>query len=56
MITQEKIYDYLRPIIEACVGRLAMQILQTIKNKGTFSEAVASTQKSVNDLGIDILQ
>lgn len=56
MITQEELSNNLRTIIESCVGRLAIQILQTIKTNGTFSDAVSNTQKSVNDLGINILQ
>ena len=56
MITQEKINNYLRPIIETCVEKLSIQILQTINNGGTFSDAVAGTQKAVNELGIDVLQ
>ena len=56
MITQEEISSKLKVIIEACVAKLSMQILEIVNCRGTFSAAVASTQKIVNDLGIDILQ
>lgn len=56
MTTQEEIIGKLRTMIETCVVKLSMQILETINSRGTFSAAVENTQKTVNGLGIDVLQ